>query len=266
MAHELHHLAAAGLSVTPRTSALILALALVACSGEPEPADPAGSSSASGGGGGSSDAGAGGGDGSSEGCPPGAMMRQKAAVPSDPASGCVDTDSPLAIPACTGPEIYELVTYTCLRRVSDGKEFWMAHNAVVRPASSEWQLCGHEPHPDDLSPEWPRPPAPCVTRCGGSQQTAPTVLTPAPISTCSPEDMRSMFRCGAANSERDEGCCRRPFCEKDDDCGDGASCTRVDPVGFIYSWVGVAPDGSFSCNWAGALGGAPEMLCVRNDP
>ncbi|WP_437938476.1 hypothetical protein [Sorangium sp. So ce341] len=256
--------------MTLRTAILILTLA--ACSSGPDRASSGPASSGGGNsdwgaaGGGGSDESAGGGGGAWEGCQPGATKGQLAAVPTDAAAGCVETDIPLSIPACTGPEAHDLITYTCLRRVSDGTEFWVASSAVVRPASSEWQPCDHEPDPADPWPEWPRPPAPCITPCGASQQTAPPVSTPAPISTCSPEDMRSMYNCGAADSDRDEGCCRRPACVTDDDCGDGASCAQINPSGLVYSWVGIAPDGSLSCNQAGSIGGAPEMLCVPNDP
>ena len=137
---------------------------------------------------------------------------------------CIDTETHLDAVACNlvpGPDASaEERNYSegfaCLRRLSDGREFWVFAFSHLGFDSSLWERCPNEPKV---------PPKGCYA----------AGCTEAPRSSCSLEETRKQYDC-TATGEYDENCCGRKTCGGPEDCGTDEQCLLVDSSGQWWCW------------------------------
>lgn len=173
--------------------------------------------------------------------------------PYDAERDCIDTETHLEAVGCTlqpqeGDDPYYSDGNSCLRRLSDGQEYWaFAYNRLGFDTSI-WERC------PDARPGI----APKGCYAAG--------CTEAPRSTCSLEDTKKHYNC-SATGEYDENCCGRTPCEGDDDCSAGEECRAVGSAGQWWCWDNPNPlDPGNTCDCGGPYGGPAKMLCMPPAP
>lgn len=155
----------------------------------------------------------------------------------DPDLKCLDTED-IALVGCRGTQ--HLSGYWCVRRRSDGEEFWATTGDELVFDSSDWEAC-----PADVIP-----PPPCfAVQC-----------EKAPRSLCFESDTRAQFDCGGPSSEWDENCCARPECIQPSDCASGESCAEIVTRA---SWDCWPVAGAATCDCGGTPGGPSRFACVE---
>lgn len=181
---------------------------------------------------------------------------------------CVDSMQAEVIDLCLGTEELGWWRYHCYRRISDGREYWLALDLENHPDPATWELCELE---DMLlgTEDDPRPPPPCFAEHCGDERLYGLVSQPRIFSTCNEEQTKSMYACGDRYSMWDEECCHRQPCTTNEDCADDEECTSLIPD-FWYCWISPLrlPEWEFDrdvCSCGGSKGGIPELYCVPVD-
>jgi hypothetical protein len=229
-----------------------LALGVLASCGKSERDEVPGWSSSSTGGAPSNAGAAGGGSGGtldSGGVPESPCEGERAfpiwGKPYDPERDCIDTETTLENIACTiqpAPdasveEQYYSDGFSCVRRLADGKMYWVFAFNRLGFDPNLWERCPNEPAL-----------APVGCYAAGCVE--------APRSSCSFEETKKRYDC-SATGEYDENCCGRQPCEVTEDCAGGEECRAVPSFGQWWCW----DNPGNACDCGGPFGGL-KMLCM----
>ncbi len=165
--------------------------------------------------------------------------------PYDSERDCIDTEATLEGVACTiqpaedasVEEQYYSDGFACVRRLSDGKVYWVFAFNRLGFDPNIWERCPNEP---TLAPKG------CYA----------AGCTEAPRSSCSLEETKKQYNC-SATGEYDENCCGRQPCEDSDDCATEEECRMVSSYGQWWCW----DNPGNPCDCGGPFGGF-KMLCM----